>query len=286
MGYGAPRGVVSMSENIELWHDKHVLGGMDILQARCRTYRYDAHAHDSFVIAAFSAGAQKHRIARTHGIALPGTVMIIPPGEVHTGESAMRDVGWAYSAFYPSVSSLDRLSDSLFGHSRGSLDFGTTFLIEDAELSGKLLAAADVAHASGDALKRQEVALDAFEMLIKRYGRRSWRSSIKSHATAPIQNALDYIMANLSRRLSIEEIAVQAGLSEFHFMRLFKLHTNMTVHQYITHQRLEATKALLAQGASSASVATSVGFYDQSHFTSHFKRAFGLTPRRYATACR
>ncbi|WP_192800940.1 AraC family transcriptional regulator [Brucella tritici] len=275
-----------MSDNIELWHDRHVLGGMDILQARCRTYRYDAHSHDFFVVAAFSAGAQKHRIARTHGIAVPGTVMIIPPGEMHTGESAKRHVGWDYSAFYPSVSSLDQLTDSLFGHSRGSLDFGTTFLIEDVELSAKLLAAAEVAHASCDALKRQEVVLDAFEMLIRRYGRRSSRSLIKPYATAPIQKALDYIMANLTRRLSIKEIAVQAGLSEFHFMRLFKLHTNMTVHQYVTHQRLEAAKPLLAQGASSASVAASVGFYDQSHFTSHFRRTFGLTPRRYATACR
>jgi AraC-like DNA-binding protein len=105
-------------------------------------------------------------------------------------------------------------------------------------------------------------------------------------AVAPIQKALDYILANLNQRLSIEEIATQVGLSEFHFMRLFKLHTNMTVHQYVTHQRLETAKTMLAHGASSASVAAAVGFYDQSHFTGHFRRAFGLTPKRYAKACR
>lgn len=275
-----------MNDDINLWHDRHLFGGMDILKASCRTYRYDAHSHDFFVVAAFSAGAQKHRIAEKHGVAFPGSVMIIPPGEVHTGESAMKDVGWDYSAFYPRAATLDALSETLFGDTRGSLNFGTAFLIDDRELSANLLSAADVAYRSSDGLKRQEAVFGAFEFLIRRYGRRSGHVSTRPAAMALIQKALDYMMANLNQRLSINEIAAQAELSEFHFMRLFKRHTNMTVHQYITHQRLEIAKSMLAQGASSASVAASVGFYDQSHFTGHFKRAFGLTPKRYATACR
>ncbi len=47
-----------MKDRIELWHDSEVLGGIDLLRAECRTCRYDAHAHDAFVIAAFRAGAR------------------------------------------------------------------------------------------------------------------------------------------------------------------------------------------------------------------------------------
>ncbi|KMO34676.1 hypothetical protein VQ03_23070 [Methylobacterium tarhaniae] len=275
-----------MGDVIELWHDSHVLGGMDILRAECRTYRYDAHAHDFFVVAAFRAGAQKHCIGGTHGIALPGTVMIIPPGEVHAGESAARHEGWNYSAFYPSVATIERMSDELFACSRGSLDFGTTCLIEDKELSNKLLAAADTAYRSDDIARRQEAIYQAFAMLVRRYGQRSRPTSPRRMSKAPIQRGLDYIMSNLDRRLTIDDIAAEAGLSAFHFMRLFKAHTNMTVHQYVVHRRLEAARIMLARGTSPALAAANAGFYDQSHFTCHFKKAFGTTPRRYADACR
>lgn len=275
-----------MTDHIELWHDRQLLGGMDVLRANCRSYRYGAHAHDCFVIAAFSEGAQKHRIGGAQGVALPGTVMVIPPGETHTGESAVRNGGWSYSAFYPSAASLDQLSETLFGHSRGSLDFGTTFLIEDRELATKLLSAADATYGLNDHLKRQDVVYDAFDLLIRRYGRRSGAQLSALTAMAPIQAAVDYIMANLNDKLTIAKIAAEVGLSEFHFMRLFKQRMNMTVYQFVTHRRLEKAKVLLTKGTSAAHVAASLGFYDQSHFTGHFRRAFGLTPNRYARACR
>ena len=275
-----------MNDVIELWHDSHVLDGMDILRAECRTYRYDAHAHDFFVIAAFRAGAQKHCIGGARGIALPGTVMVIPPGEVHAGESAARDEGWTYSAFYPSAAALERMSDELFAGSRGSLDFGTAYLIEDKELSNKLLVAADIARGSDDVARRQEAIYQAFAALVQRYGQRSRPTSLRKVSKAPIQRGIDYIMANLDRRLAVDDVAAEAGLSAFHFMRLFKSHTNMTVHQYVVHRRLEAARIMLARGTSPALAAASAGFYDQSHFTCHFKKAFGTTPRRYADACR
>ncbi|WP_027487374.1 AraC family transcriptional regulator [Allorhizobium undicola] len=274
------------SDTIQLWHDRHLLGGTDVLKARCQSYRYAPHAHDFFVVAAFSGGAQKHRIAHMHGVALPGSVMIIPPGEVHTGESAARDVSWSYSAFYPSAASLERLAEGLYGTARGSLDFGTSFLIEDREMAQRLVAAADVAASCPDLVGRQEAVLGAFEMLIRRYGRRAHFSHISSPPKAPIQRSLDYIREQLAERLSIEEIAGQSGLSEFHFMRLFKQQTGMTVHQYVNNLRLEAAKAMLVEGMPAACVAANVGFYDQSHFIGHFRKAFGLTPNRYASACR
>lgn len=83
-----------------------------------------------------------------------------------------------------------------------------------------------------------------------------------------------------------EDVAAAVGLSPFHVMRLFKARTGMTVHQFVVHRRLEAARAALAAGAAPAEAAARFGFYDQSHFTGHFRRAFGTTPRRYADACR
>ena len=47
-------------------------------------------------------------------------------------------------------------------------------------------------------------------------------------------------------------------------------------------QRLHKSKSLLRQGNKVVDVATDIGFYDQSHFHRHFKKANGVTPSRYA----
>ncbi|PZX48636.1 AraC-like DNA-binding protein [Cereibacter changlensis] len=273
-------------DDICLWSDRQILGGLELLRATCFEFRYPLHTHDTFVIAAFRNGAQKHQIARRRGVAYPGTVMIIPPGEVHTGESAERDGGWEYSALYPAAGALDALSQELFQESRGSLDFGAELLIEDPEMAERLLAACELAARSPDAIAREEAIYGALDMLIQRYGQRTSASTLRKAPDARIRRALDYIHAHHDQPLRLKHIASQVDLSEFHFMRTFKEQMNVTVYRYLMLVRLNAAKALLAAGNPAAEAAVGVGFYDQSHFTGNFRRYFGVTPLRYAAACR
>jgi AraC-like DNA-binding protein len=54
------------------------------------------------------------------------------------------------------------------------------------------------------------------------------------------------------------------------------------IKQYILDQRLEAAKNLLLYSdADIGTIATYVGFCDQSHFGKMFKKATGMTPRQY-----
>lgn len=273
-------------ERIDLWYERQLLEGMDVLRSNCCSHRYSAHAHESFVVAAFSGGAQKYRIGKTQGVALPGTVMIIPCGEIHTGESALKNGSWSYSAFYPGPEIFERMSEHIFGHTRGSLDFGSSFLIEDEELALNIVQAATITLESIDLLEKQEVVQGVFDILIKRYSLRDGSRPSLSIPNAPIQKSIEYIADNIYNQLSIHEISKISGLSDYHFMRLFKSKINMTVHQFVTYRRLQKARALLIDGMPVASVGPSVGFYDQSHFTRHFRRAYGVTPYRYARACR
>ena len=271
---------------IKLWREHQILGGLDVLKARCLDHHYPLHTHDTFVIASFKEGAQKHKIAQKSGVAYPGTVMVIPPGEVHTGEGANRREGWAYSAFYPTADSLEQIASNLFRGTRGSLDFGTSFLIEDSELARRLLSASEIALLSTSLTERQEAIYSALGMLITRYGRHSQQSPIEAVIDAPIRKSLDFMNENFHLPLSIGVIAQYSGLSEFHFMRLFKSRMQTTVHQHLKQLRLNSAKMMLAHGESISRVATSVGFYDQSHFTNSFRRIFGVTPKKYANASR
>ncbi len=83
--------------------------------------------------------------------------------------------------------------------------------------------------------------------------------------------------------LSLGELAAVVGLSTFHAARLFSRSVGMPPHAWRNQLRLQHAQSLLRQGKSVTEVASATGFADQSHFTRHFKRAYGVAPGRWQT---
>ena len=96
-----------------------------------------------------------------------------------------------------------------------------------------------------------------------------------------LKQVLDYIHDNLGHSLSLMELASVANLSPSRFTRVFRQETGLSPHQYLIQARIEQAKHLLKSGGdiSIGSIAHQVGFADQSHFTRHFKRIVGVTPK-------
>ena len=93
-----------------------------------------------------------------------------------------------------------------------------------------------------------------------------------------IAAVLSYINENLSRELSVDELAEQAYLSRYHFMRLFKAQTGSTVHAYVRQKRLLYAARLIREGESAARAAAESGFSDYSAFHRAFRESFGISP--------
>ncbi len=92
----------------------------------------------------------------------------------------------------------------------------------------------------------------------------------------------DYVRGNLGAALTLPEVAALAGVSPYHFARLFKRATGETVHAFVLRSRLEAAARLLRRNTLSVGqIAAAAGFAQQSHLAAHFRRATGLSPLEY-----
>ena len=92
-----------------------------------------------------------------------------------------------------------------------------------------------------------------------------------------------YIDAHIGERISLGELARQAGCSRFHFARQFRLSTGESPMGYLRRVRIERSKGILQSSETTiAEVAASLGFSDQSHFTRIFGRLVGVPPGSFA----
>ena len=97
-----------------------------------------------------------------------------------------------------------------------------------------------------------------------------------------LRRVIDFIEANLEENLTLTEIAQEADLSLYHFARAFKQTLGVTPIQYLMQQRIERAKQLLADSDLPLSeIALNVGFKNQSHFTTLFRKFTEMTPKAW-----
>jgi AraC-like DNA-binding protein len=101
-----------------------------------------------------------------------------------------------------------------------------------------------------------------------------------------VETAL-WIDANSEREIDLEDTARQAGLSPFHFLRLFSDVLGVTPHQYLVRSRLRhAARLLTDDDIPVTDIAYDVGFGDLSNFVRTFHRAAGVSPTKFRQASR
>lgn len=102
---------------------------------------------------------------------------------------------------------------------------------------------------------------------------------ITAFSSYRIHHIMNAILSRPEEEHSIEELAAQAGVTPTHFCRIFKKATGVSPHQYVMKARLNRAQHLLEQSeASMATIADSLGFTSQSHFTRAFRQFAGETP--------
>lgn len=107
-------------------------------------------------------------------------------------------------------------------------------------------------------------------------------SGQKKHEDEPIREAQQYIEANVTEKISVEELATKFAIGRRHFERRFKKATNNTPVEYIQRVKIEAAKKHLEGSRKNVNeVMYEVGYSDTKAFRTIFKKITGLSPIDY-----
>lgn len=155
------------------------------------------------------------------------------------------------------------------------------FIDEDITQAGRMLL--DAMNAGiGSAVMFESLARVFLAKLILKYGvtHDEQYAFSRSFTSAHYKKVFDYVARNFGKSIQVEDLAAQAGISTYHFSRLFKQAIGKSPHQFVISYRVEqAKKMLTSKEATMIDIAHSCGFSDQAHFSRIFKQVEGVSPK-------
>ena len=98
----------------------------------------------------------------------------------------------------------------------------------------------------------------------------------------PIQKIVTYLDEHFSQPVTLDSLAAQFYMSKYNLCRAFRLHTGLSVIEYLQYRRIsEVQKRMLSNAEPLIEIAYSCGFNNLPHFYRVFKKVVGTTPKAY-----
>jgi AraC family transcriptional regulator len=198
-----------------------------------------------------------------------------------------RAVSYSYLIFEPSYLAELALSNGI----GGSIDFIPTFATPDPflhQIAAALTSAPRVKDPAAN-LFIESLLNTACARILHKYAQVRYRlSGPRRLNDDQLRKAIDYIHDHIGEALDLSSISRAAGLSAFHFARLFKAATGDSPFQFVTRTRMERAKELLRKTRLTImEIADRVGYQKPSHFSTRFRAVLGFSPDAYrkSTGC-
>ncbi|WP_433324974.1 AraC family ligand binding domain-containing protein [Spirillospora sp. CA-294931] len=265
-------------ERVRYWRHP-ALPAVDLLTARYVTHRFTKHTHDAYAVGVIESGVEEFENAGTHVSAPAGSLVVVNPGVIHTGQAGTTE-GWAYRMAYPEPETVAAVATEL-GAPPGTPYFPDPVVHDQAIV--ELFRAFHRASEHGDALAATTLMRTAVAGLL-RHARHLPPGDGPGDEPRAVRAAREILHESLIDPPSLESLAESVGLRPFALLRAFRSTTGLPPHAYLNQLRVRQARTLLEEGLRPAEVAARSGFADQSHLTRHFKRTVGIPPGAYRRA--
>jgi AraC-like DNA-binding protein len=256
---------------VEFWRAGDLCGA-ELLKGRFEHFVYRPHVHETVCLAVITGGAIEVTTRRGTAVARRGDLVLVNADEVHGGRPA-HPSGWRMRTLHAFPSALAKTIDRERLVLRGPV-------IADGTAARALWGVHWCSERRGSPLKRQSW-FTLFTARLARLHGENPPPSVGDVEPVAVRRARDHLEARLANKVTLDELAIETGLSPFRLLRAFNRATGMPPHAYQTQARIRAAAALLRRGDAIADVAAATGFADQAHLTRVFRRFLGVTPGKF-----
>jgi len=266
-----------------------ILGRMHIVEAIPNALRADRHVGE-YEIHYVVSGTLNFWVGDRNYEIRPGMTFLTQPDELHGGVDAILEPGewyWLRLRFPGGSKPLPELSSATTRKlKRDFAAMGAHLFAGSLQLRScfaRLIEEHRQPSAYGPVMARL-ILHELLVTVIRDYAKTSAAGATDStFLSVPIQRAVQWIQAHLMEELpSIDDIAVQVGLSESHFRRRFHEETGFSPLEYVTRQRVLRAKELLHdERLSITRLAFDLGFQSSGYFAQVFRKMTGMTPSEY-----
>jgi AraC-like DNA-binding protein len=247
--------------------------GIERIEARFHGNGFSPHRHDTYALGLTLHGIQTFHYRGTSHFSRPGNVIILHPDEVHDG-AAGTGHGLIYRMIYLPPQLLAAVDDY-----RRALPFAPDPVAADTTLRQALAEVLDDLDREPSELLLDDVVLRVSDALNRHAGGPA--AAVATPARVAVMRTVDFLESHYNDSIGSEDLEAVTGLSRFELARQFRRLMGTSPHRYMVLRRLDQAKHLLSNGVGLADAAAAAGFADQSHFTRHFRKTFGLTPGRW-----
>jgi AraC family transcriptional regulator len=235
--------------------------------------------HNGFSVAAVLEGSFTYRSNAGHGLLYPGALLLGNNG-------ACFECGHAHGVGDRCVSL--NVHEEEFSEVAATMGSSSRFRFSAPSLPPSPKTLPVIAHmealsSAPSSPRSEERALQIIERVIAATtGDREPPAAPTGRETKRVIDAIRLVESDAARPLELKEMAAAAGMSKYHFLRVFRRLTGLTPHRYLISARLRrAAVALASSRRPVIAIALDAGFGDLSTFNKTFRAVFGVTPTQY-----
>ncbi len=235
--------------------------------------------HEGFSVSAVIEGSFTYRSDAGRGLLYPGALLL--------GNS-----GWCFECGHAHGTG-DRcislnVSDDLFGEIAAAAASTSRFRfsvpsLPPAPKALPVVAVMEALSLRAPALRGEELVLGLIERVIAAMAdQKRFAAAPAAREARRIVEAIRLVACDAAQPVRLQDLAACAGMSKYHFLRVFRRLTGMTPYQYLLSARMRRAALELASSRRPVlAIALDSGFSDLSTFNHRFRAAFGATPTQY-----
>lgn len=230
---------------------------------------FSKHFHEEYTLGFLTGGREEFAIGNRVYQLGTGSTYFLNPGDSHSSGPADRK-GWAYRSIYLDSGWLRSMmqQDSSVGEMR--FHTGASSTKAHSQLASRLM---HDLHGSKCRLEQETTLIGTMSQLLSVS---TERESGKDDDR--VTRMREFLGDQVEESFSLTQLAAEVEWHPMHALVMFRKKYGITPNAYLISCRLNRAVRLIMNYMPLVEVAVAAGFYDQSHLTRHFVRAFGTTP--------